>query len=623
MQGPRVLLLTPPLSQLNTPYPATTRLTAFLRAEGYDCRQGDLSIQLALKLFSHPGLTAVRKELEKGYPTVAARKRAPASVRFFLEAFDDYLRAVEPAVRFLQGHDQALAHRISARTLLPQGPLFCAALDQIDAARAGGFDPLSHAFGRLGVQDQAKYFATLFIDDIAAVIRDGIDPRFGLSRYGEKLAASQASFTPLLSALECQQPTLIDRMIDELAADVVRDHDPDVLGLTAPFPGNVYAAFRMAAAAKRVKPGLTVIFGGGYANTELRELSDPRVFDFVDYIPLDDGEAPVLAILRQYTSLEPQPLLRTFRRVEGQVVFESSATLHDIPSKDLPPPIYDGLPLDSYLSLTEVLNPMHRLWSEACWLKLTVAHGCYWKKCSFCDTSLDYIGRYEPTPAARIVDAMEVLMKETGRSGFHFVDEAAPPAALTAVAEEILKRRLAVSWWGNVRFEKAFTPELCQKLADSGCIALTGGLEVADDRLLKLINKGVTFAQVEAVTRAMSEAGILVHAYLMYGFPTETAEETISALERVRKLFADGNLQSGFWHRFSATVHSPIGQDPAKYRIRIVEQPLSGPRFARNDLPFEDLSGVDHDQFTEGLNRALYNYMNGLGLDEDVRAWLA
>jgi hypothetical protein len=108
----------------------------------------------------------------------------------------------------------------------------------------------------------------------------------------------------------------------------------------------------------------------------------------------------------------------------------------------------------------------------------------------------------------------------------------------------------------------------------------------------------------------------------MYGFPSQTAAETTRALERVRRLFAAGNIQSAFWHRFSATVHSPIGKDPAKYGIKIQEEKLKGPRFARNDLPFTDKSGVDHDRFTDGLNRALYNYMNGLGLDEDVRAWL-
>ena len=161
-------------------------------------------------------------------------------------------------------------------------------------------------------------------------------------------------------------------------------------------------------------------------------------------------------------------------------------------------------------------------------------------------------------------------MRETGQTGFHFVDEAAPPKALKSLAHALLARKLDISWWGNIRFEKSFNADLCQLLADSGCIAVTGGLEVASDRLLKLMKKGVSVEQVARVTRAFSDAGILVHAYLMYGFPTQTAQDTVDALEYVRQLFAAGCIQSGFFHRFTCTVHSPgrqasagIWRDPA------------------------------------------------------------
>ena len=163
----------------------------------------------------------------------------------------------------------------------------------------------------------------------------------------------------------------------------------------------------------------------------------------------------------------------------------------DIPFAEVGTPTWDGLPLDGYLSLLDMLNPMHRLWSDGRWNKLTVAHGCYWKKCSFCDVTLDYISRYDGLAAATLVDRIETVIAETQQTGFHFVDEAAPPKTLKALAAEIKKRKLAISWWGNIRFEKSFTPQLCQELADSGCIAISGGLEVASDRLLNLMKKGV------------------------------------------------------------------------------------------------------------------------------------
>jgi hypothetical protein len=266
-----------------------------------------------------------------------------------------------------------------------------------------------------------------------------------------------------------------------------------------------------------------------------------------------------------------------------------------------------------------MLNPMHRLWSDGRWNKLTVAHGCYWKKCSFCDVSLDYIARYESASAALLADRIEAIIAETGQTGFHFVDEAAPPKALKALAEELQRRHRAISWWGNIRFEKSFTPELCRQLAESGCIAVSGGLEVASDRLLTLMNKGVSVEQVARVTRAFTDAGILVHAYLMYGFPSQTVQDTVDALEYVRQLFEAGCLQSGFFHRFACTAHSPVGLHPEHYGITLKPPPPGA--FARNDVQFVDPTGVDHDRLGVALNKALYNYMHGIGLDQDVRAW--
>jgi radical SAM superfamily enzyme YgiQ (UPF0313 family) len=417
-------------------------------------------------------------------------------------------------------------------------------------------------------------------------------------------------------------PTLVDELLDAISVALVERHRPDLVGVTAPFPGNVYGAFRIARAIKAVAPGARRVLGGGYVNTELRDLREPRVFDYFDYVTLDDGERPLLSLIEHLRSDGParRSLFRTFVRKGGAVVLETDPGQHDVPHRDAGTPTYDGLPLDRYVSLFEMLNPMHRLWSDGRWNKLTLAHGCYWKKCTFCDVSLDYIGRYETASADLLVDRIVALRDETGQTGFHFVDEAAPPATLRALAQRLLDRNVVISWWGNIRFEKTFTPALAGLLARSGCIAVTGGLEVASNRLLDLMQKGVTVEQVARVARAFTDAGIMVHAYLMYGFPTETEQETIDALERVRQLFDAGCIQSAFWHRFAATAHSPIGLSPKRFGIRLLPE---APTFARNELPFEDPTGTDHDFLGRGLRKALYNYMHGVGLDLDVRSWFA
>jgi radical SAM superfamily enzyme YgiQ (UPF0313 family) len=606
----RVLSVIPPMTQLNTPYPSTAYLTGFLRSRGYTAVQEDLALALVLRLFSADGLRALRGCIE----ALPAKPRTPR-VLAFTRDFERYLATIEAAVAFLQGRDPSVAHRIAGRNFLPEGPRFEPLEAYVDDE---GGDPLAWAFGALGVTDRARHFATLYLDDVADVLREAVDARFEFVRYAESLAQSQASFEPLAQALAAAE-NLVDSTLRELTLDALRRHAPQVVLVSAPFPGNVYGAFRIAQAIKAHDPAIVTVLGGGFVNTELRELAEPRVFDYFDYVTLDDGERPLLALLEHLNHERPQErLVRTFlRRAEG--VRYVDAKEPDIPFAEAGTPTWDGLPLDRYLSLLDMLNPMHRLWSDARWNKLTVAHGCYWKKCSFCDVSLDYISRYEAVAATTLVDRIEAIIAETGQTGFHFVDEAAPPKALRALALELQKRKRAISWWGNIRFEKSFTPELCAELADSGCIAVSGGLEVASDRLLKLMQKGVSVAQVARVTHAFTEAGILVHAYLMYGFPTQTVQDTVDALEYVRQLFAAGCIQSGFFHRFTCTVHSPVGLHPEQYGVRL--KPLPKVTFAKNDVGFIDPTGIDHDALGIALNKALYNYMHGIGFDQDVRGW--
>ncbi|HMX15791.1 MAG TPA: radical SAM protein [Rhodocyclaceae bacterium] len=606
----RVLSLIPPMTQLNVPYPSTAYLTGFLRSRGVDAVQEDLALALVLRLFSAPGLARVAACIA----ALPAKKRG-ARARAFLHGFDAYAATVAPAIGFLQGRDPSLAHRIAGRGFLPEGPRF-AALDVYVDPQGG--DPLAWAFGALGMHDRARHLATLYLDDIADVLREAVDPRFEFVRYAESLVLGQASFDPLAEALEAA-PNLVDRTLQDLAAEAVARHRPGVVLVSVPFPGAVYGAFRIAQAVRRAAPGVPVVLGGGYVNTELRELSEPRVFDHFDFVSLDAGERPLLALLDHLAGGRPlQGLARTFVRTAGEVRYIDAGE-PDLPFADVGTPTWDGLPLDRYLSLLDMLNPMHGLWSERGWNKLTVAHGCYWKKCSFCDTGLDYIARYDALDARVLADRIDAVIAETGQTGFHFVDEAAPPKALSALAGELERRGRAISWWTNIRFEKSFTPELCARLAASGCIAVSGGLEVASDRLLALMQKGVSVDQVARVTHAFSEAGILVHAYLMYGFPTQTVQDTVDALEYVRQLFAAGCIQSGFFHRFACTVHSPVGRHPERYGITL--KPLSPGGFVRNDVGFTDPTGADHAALGVGLNKALYNYMHGLGLEEDVRTW--
>lgn len=600
----RLLLTVPPLTQFNTPYPSTAYLTSYLEKKGHHVQQTDLSLELILKIFSADGLKQITDYIRKS-------KKRNELLDFYLDAATDYQKTIGDVISFLQTNQSPNVKKIAKRRYLPEGPRFI----PLDENQGGVLD----LFHDLNETDKAKHIASLYLDDLADVIREGVDEDFGFSRYAEKISLSLTSFTPLLKRL--QKRTLLDQWISDLTSEALKKFRPQVVGLSVPFPGNLLGALRIAETIKKEEPSVKVIMGGGYVNTELRSLSDTRLFDLIDYITFDDGEVPLEHLLN-YLQDGSGELLRTMFRVNDKVVMHSNTTLHDVKFKNLDAPSYRGLDMNRYVSMMETINPMQRLWSDGRWNKMILAHGCYWKKCTFCDVSLDYIGRYESDTAIGVVDKMEKVMKETGVSGFHFVDEAAPPTLLKSMSEEIIKRGLKVQWWGNLRFDPYFTHEVTELMQKAGCIAVTGGIEVASERVLKLIDKGISIDKVAHVTKNFKDSGIFVHAYLMYGFPTQTVQETIDSLEVVRNLFRKQYLSSAYWHRFALTIHSPVGKNPEKFNVKLA--PLKTPReglFAINEIPFTEEKFVDHDELGVGLRRALYNYMLGIGLDMDVREW--
>jgi radical SAM superfamily enzyme YgiQ (UPF0313 family) len=598
----KLLLITPPFTQLNTPYPATAYLKGFLDTKNVASFQVDLGIELILRMFCKRSLYEIFSQINhvENYSENAQR---------IYDLRDQYEQTIDSVILFLQGKNSTNAYAIAGRNYLPEASRF----DQLQEA------DLQFSFGNMGHQDKAKYIATLYLEDLSDFIKECIDEHFGFSRYAERLARSADKFDELNESLQQELSWLVKELLVLLEKHIA-EQNPTLICFSAPFPGNIFSAFKCAQFIKQKFPHIPTALGGGFANTELRSLTDVRVFEYFDFITLDDGEKPIEQLVAfTENKISKDGLKRTFLLEDNAVKYYNAKEVNDYSQMDLGTPNYDDFLLDQYISAIEITNPMHSLWSNGRWNKLTMAHGCYWGKCTFCDISLPYIAFYEPVTASLIVDRMASLIASTGESGFHFVDEAAPPALMRAVSLELIKRKINVTWWANIRFEKSFTRDLCILFKESGCIGVSGGLEVASDRLLKLIDKGITIAQVAQVNKNFTQAGIMVHAYLMYGFPTQTAQETIDSLEVVRQLFESATLQSAFWHQFAMTAHSPVGLEPEKYKVKKETEQMG--TFANNDIVHHDPTGTEHELFSEGLKKSLFNYMNGIGFDWSLNKW--
>ena len=385
---------------------------------------------------------------------------------------------------------------------------------------------------------EAKLEASAYIERIADWIKKHVDSEFGFARYAETKCAAMHRFAELERLV--RRRGVIDKPLEFYLEEAIRRYRPREIALTCPFPGTLVGAFKIARYVRKHYPKILLALGGGYVNTELRETGRDKALKYFDSLELDDP-----------------------------TVDEAFTT-----------PSYEGIDWGEYFDVVETLNPIINLWSSGKWQKLIMAKGCYWHRCAFCDVKLPYIGYCRMGEPEKIVDAIQ-------KSSYpvHFVDEAMPPKIIRGVSEEMLRRGLKRQWWGNIRFDAAFDSSLVKLMAKAGCIAVTGGLECACDRLLKLMNKGITLSGAMKVLKRFKRYGIGVHAYLMYGFPSETKAEERAARKWVKELEKSDLIQSSFWHRFALTVHSPIYRDSAKFDL---ETFLPRTDFALNEVGYRE-----------------------------------
>ncbi len=590
------LFITPPLIQLNCPYPSSMVLSGHLQSKGFAVRQFDLSIALVNRLLV--------KEVVASLFEKSMEMRLPKQIRQMQVFQNQYVNRVEAVADFLRNPTEMEAEKILSENYLPMGPR----RQQVDESKGN----------LISTVERAIWFSTLFIEEIADLIRVVDNPHFELVRYGEKLSVSLPLFQSLMDEVNSASGVVVEIMLDLLKQQLT-ETSPKVVAFTVPFPGNLLAALTCCDFIKTNFPDIRIVMGGGYVNTELRYLQDVRLFDYIDYLVFDDGELPLERLMDKLVNDNDVELIRTWQRIEDQIVKHNSESALNHKFAEGTAPSYLDIEPKHYLSLIETANPMHSLWSCGFWNKMTLAHGCYWSKCAFCDTSLDYIKRYEPNSAIRIVDQMEAVMKQTGENGFHFTDEALPPALILKVCMEIIQRKLNVRWWGNIRFEQSFDEDLCTLMQQSGCIAVSGGLEMASSRLLAMINKGVSIESAAEVLNCFKGHHIMVHSYLMYGFPTQTLQETVDALEVVRQLFQADLIQSGFWHRYAMTIYSDSGLNPEKYGAKVVFKGRN--KFANNEIPFTSKHDLVNDKLGSCLSKALFNFLYKNGFEIPVNQW--
>ncbi|HOS29532.1 MAG TPA: radical SAM protein [Treponemataceae bacterium] len=665
-----VVIIQPPLVQLNSPYPSGAYLASFFRTfsklpEGSSIESvvwKDFSIELFHRIFSPEGLELIFSSSEQRALSLAQQadidgdeETAFNLYRYISSssAWILWINTIKSVLGSSSFSSRELAHEFMFSPFAPRGK-------RMD-------DYLSGLEGEAGADD-AFFLCSLALADLADYITAVFDPHFSLVRYAESLAASEKDFSVLTEKLNGPVMTqffmpLVKDFCTELRTRLNSSFlsdtgSPSILFcISVPFAGTFTGALSCAKVLKKEFGSLALIaFGGGYINTELREVTEPALFNFCDFLSYDRGYGSYYDIFRKGCVLDGQNLYKIRYCVKentdktrnivqdvlehGKIIsqddelcetspeyekiraFENEMTISIFPD-------YEGIDFSRYPRLADDKNPMHRIWSDGSWLKAYLAHGCYWHRCAFCDVTLDYVKAYKKISASSVHKHLLSQAQKTGVYGVHFVDEASPPVSLREFALENLavpagSQRL--SFWGNIRFEKSFTPDLALLLARGGLTAVSGGIEIAAEDGLNAVNKGTDIASLVKVCAAFKEAGILVHAYMIYGFFGETPQQLINSMETLRQLFAEGLLDSAFWHKFVLTKHSKIFSEWKQGKHSLLKpigwgKPVDNSWFAHNDLRFE--GETKSEKYGLVLDSALDAWMHGEDLQQPVQSWFS
>ena len=671
----KVLTIIPPIMQLNTAYPSGAYLTSFFKTENCDASWCDLNIRLFYEIFSRSGLTRLFELSEARALQLAdqAERKGDDNTAFNLRRYisqkENWIEWIDFIIAVLCGGGaREKEHQFLYSPFAPRG-------SRMENYLAGLAEN-----GREPTVDDMRFLCSFALADLSDYITVAFDPQFSLVRYAESLAVDTRTFAdfeaqidspvmehfykPVLESLLTELPAASGGRAFRCSADApaaslasltnVSSLSPVaacgaapipklevLICISIPFAGTFLPALYTARFLKeKLGSSAFVCIGGGFVNTELREARDPALAKYIDAISYDRGYGSYHDLLDSLvkpgndnkvslSGLTGQSLykLRLFTpQPDGSIQvtdplwqspdfekYENEITAKIIPD-------YSDIDFKIYPRMCDDANAMHRIWTDGAWIKAYLAHGCYWHRCAFCDTSLDYVCGYKPTDIEPLYNGLLKTAREKGVYGIHFVDEALPPVALKKFALLNARSGNPLYFWGNVRFEKTFTKDLAAFLSYCGLGGVSAGIESATGTGLESINKGTDISSITRACCAFKEAGILVHAYMIYGFWNDTPQTIIDSMETLRQFFEAGLLDSAFWHKFVLTRNSTVyNQWQKEGNLSLVSSEEASSAFARNNLHFK--GEEKFNKYGAPLETALNCWMHGDRLDQHVQKW--
>ncbi len=512
-EAPRVLLIYPPFSMPDKPYISLPVLAAHLRGRGIVVRALDANIEFLRRYAA---------------PENVARGRAFAAARF-AELNDRQALDAESLLEYLS-------------------------LAEAFAGENAGEEPDPFADRSLPIDERMRLFRRALLFANAPNFPEGVD--FIVTTGYIRHISKAGRFSPGDLVAAAAADSWLYRELRAILEPALKDRETPVVGISAAFPDQALAAFISARIIKEHRSDCHVVLGGTYVASHLRSADRPELFRWVDSLVLDDGERPLERLVSELSGDAPDlaavPGL-VWRR--GNEILRNAAA-PPIGLEEAPPPDYSIYDLDRYLVPRDRMALLFRLSS-----------GCPWARCAFCRTELPFIRDHVQPTAERLYGQLRATVEATGVRIFHFTDDAASPPVMESLSRKLAAQGPAIRWMVNFRVDPRLTLERLLLFEQAGCHSLYLGIESYNDRILKLMRKGISVAQIDRTLDVLSWTDIRVTAYMIVGFPGETEAEALSSFAGIARLVKEGKIHECIYNVFELVPYSAVFREKAKFGV--------------------------------------------------------
>lgn len=514
-------LLFPPQWIPTQPYLSLPSLTAFLKANDYNVEQNDINISFYDALLSKSGLSSFYERINQKFQELDSKRELSSRLQKQYAAlgssilFGDYIiKEVDPAKKILKSRD-----------------------DFYD------IEELFRAFKilELGLKlASSAYYPT------------------NLTFHSYDMRYSCRSSKEVLSAINDREENLfIDYFKKNSIPGILKDK-PELIGISIINTSQIIPGLTLANLIKNSSPDTHINIGGSVFTRLINEIShNNKLFSVFDSVIVHEGETALLNLIKHLNNeFEISNISNLIYKNDNDIRINKLHP-HGEDINALPPPSFDGLPLEMYFS-PELILPV------------LSSRGCYWRRCTFCDHSFGYSGNYRPRDVGLLYEDIKTLKSKYDTAYFTFQDEGISPKLISELSGKIIENNLEISWLADSRFETAFSSELGDKLSDAGCKMLYFGLESANERVLGCMDKGIKKDNALKICKYCVDAGIWTHLFLIFGFPTETHDEARETMNFI--LQNNRIIRSMSFGSFQLTRHSKVYETPSSFDINKIVQ---------------------------------------------------